>query len=53
MRPLLILTAIFFSIITQAQVTVSGFARDTKGNPVAGVRISLKDTYDGAVTDST
>ena len=36
----------------KAQVTVSGKVADKK-NPLPGVSITLKDTYDGATTDST
>lgn len=34
------------------QVKVDGKITDTKGKPVSGVSITLKDTYDGATTDS-
>ena len=36
-----------------AQVKISGKVVDNKGKPLAGVSIVLKDTYDGATTDST
>ena len=36
-----------------AQVIISGRVKDTKGHPIAGASISLKDTYDGATSDST
>jgi len=36
-----------------AQTPVSGKIKDTKGHPVAGASISLKNTYDGATSDST
>jgi vitamin B12 transporter len=35
-----------------AQTTISGKVKDTKGHPIAGASITLKDTYDGATTDS-
>lgn len=35
-----------------SQVTIQGKVKDNKGKPIAGASISLKDTYDGAVTDS-
>jgi hypothetical protein len=35
------------------QVVISGKIKDNKGKPVAGASISLKDTYDGSVSDST
>lgn len=41
------------SVSASAQVLVSGRVTDHKGRPVAGASISLKDTYDGATSDST
>lgn len=35
-----------------AQTIVSGTVRDTKGKPVAGASIAVKDSYDGATADS-
>ncbi len=35
-----------------AQIHVSGTIYDHKSNPLSGISISLKDTYDGATTDS-
>lgn len=37
----------------QAQTTIGGTLKDTKGLPIAGVSIYLKDTYDGATSDSS
>lgn len=45
----LLLTA----ILTQAQTTISGKVKDVKGKGIAGVSISLKDSYDGGTSDST
>lgn len=36
-----------------AQVTISGKVKDNRGRPVTAASVSLKDTYDGAVADST
>lgn len=36
-----------------AQFPINGTVKDNKGRPIAGVSITLKDTYDGAVTDSS
>lgn len=46
---------LFFITTTTAftQVTISGKVVDNKGKPLAGVSIALKDTYDGATSDST
>ncbi len=46
------LLILLFGLSTQAQVKVEGKVTDTKGKPVSGVSITLKDTYDGATTDS-
>ncbi len=47
---LLIATSIFSYSQT---TTVTGKVTDNKSKPLAGVSITLKDTYDGATTDST
>lgn len=47
---LLLLTAL---PAAYAQVTISGKVVDNKGKALAGISITLKDTYDGATTDST
>ena len=39
-------------LVAKAQTTVSGIIKDPKGNAIKGVSVTLKDTYDGAVTDS-
>ena len=44
--------ALFIVFASHAQVTISGRIVDKK-KPVAGVSITLKDTYDGATSDST
>lgn len=46
---LLILLA---GLTATGQITVSGKISDAKGRPLAGVSITLKDSYDGATTDS-
>ncbi|HVE60573.1 MAG TPA: TonB-dependent receptor [Chitinophagaceae bacterium] len=45
-------TILFITSIT-AQTTVKGSVKDQKESPLPGVSITLKDTYDGATTDST
>ncbi|MES1223538.1 MAG: carboxypeptidase-like regulatory domain-containing protein, partial [Bacteroidota bacterium] len=42
-----------FVLKAYCQVTISGKVKDNKGRPVPGASVSLKDTYDGAVSDST
>lgn len=40
-------------VVLQAQTVVSGTVRNTKGGPVAGASITIKDSYDGATADSS
>jgi hypothetical protein len=49
--PLLLLTTL--SIGLQAQVTISGKLKDNKGKPIPGASVSLKDSYDGSIVDSS
>ncbi len=37
---------------TAGQVTVKGVIRDNKNTPLSGVSITIKDSYDGATSDS-
>src|SRR5579872_4025881 len=51
------MTALFIAFILTAgglyaQTTISGTVKDTKGHPVRGASITIKDSYDGAVSDS-
>ncbi len=53
---LLVLCSLFIvaaSGALNAQVTVAGVVKNNKGVGIAGVSIVLKDTYDGATSDST
>jgi len=53
MRKIWILFLLIFSAASvNAQTTVSGKVKDNKNKPVPGVSITLKDSYDGATTDS-
>ena len=38
---------------SQAQIKVSGVTKDNKGHVLGGTSVTLKGTYDGAVSDST
>ena len=42
----------FISVPVNAQVKVSGKVTDTKNKPLMGASITLKNSYDGATTDS-
>lgn len=48
---LILLTGLFQNL--SAQVTIKGVVKDNKNNPVNGASISIKDSYDGATSDST
>src|SRR6185312_10842361 len=37
----------------RAQTVVSGTVRDSKGHPLHGASVAIKNSYDGATTDST
>ena len=45
--------SLWLTTITYAQNVVSGNIKTSRNKPVAGASISIKDTYDGATTDST
>ncbi len=51
----LLLSIIFLviAVTSMAQVKISGTITDSKGAGIAGASISIKDSYDGTVTDST
>src|SRR3954470_13165285 len=44
---------ILLSYSLKGQVRISGTVKDNKNHPVPGVSITIKDTYDGATTDSS
>lgn len=44
---------LLFSFYLHAQTIVSGIVKDNKNRPLNGISITLKDTYDGATTDSS
>lgn len=48
----LLLLALGIMNYTSAQVTIKGVIKDNKNNPVSGVSITIKDSYDGATSDS-
>ena len=52
MKRVLTLLLIILGFCAKAQVKIAGKITDAKGRPVTGVSVTLKDTYDGATTDS-
>src|SRR4030095_11674331 len=54
LKQFLLLTAFLFAIVQlHSQTVISGKVKDNKGKPVPGASVSLKDSYDGSVVDST
>ena len=52
MRKFFLLTALILSLNSSySQVWISGLVKDNK-TPVSGASITIKDSYDGAITDS-
>jgi vitamin B12 transporter len=52
-KGLLLVSVVCYITICNAQVTISGKLRDNKGKPIPGATISIKDTYDGGIADSS
>ena len=53
MKSFLLIALLFFTLDTIAQTTISGHLKDTKGKPIIAASISIKDSYDGTVSDSS
>ncbi len=52
MKKMFTLLLVSMAVAAQAQVKISGKAVDNKNKSLSGVSIALKNTYDGATTDS-
>jgi len=52
MRSALFICFLFICSFCQAQTIISGQVRDAKSNPIVGASISIKESYDGATSDS-
>jgi vitamin B12 transporter len=50
--PVLLTVLILAAGWLSAQTLVSGIVKDGKGHPLRGASITIKDTYDGATSDS-
>src|SRR6185295_6959832 len=48
----MVLAVIFCHQLLSGQTIISGKVKDGKGRPIAGASIALKNTYDGATSDS-
>ena len=51
MKSTLIAVLILSTIFANAQTTISGTVKDTKGEKLPGVNISIKNSYDGATSN--
>ena len=51
-RQFLLLAFLLFTLISIAQVKIIGTTKDQRGRKLRGVSITLKNSYDGAVSDS-
>ncbi|SHG41389.1 TonB-dependent receptor [Winogradskyella jejuensis] len=51
MRIINLILILCFSLISQAQTSISGKVIDSKGNSIVGANVYLDGTYDGATTD--
>ena len=52
MKAFLALVLILWGISVKGQVRISGKIRDTRNNPVGGASVTIKNSYDGATSDS-
>src|SRR5215467_408241 len=50
--PALFIALLLFTTCLHAQTLVSGTVKDTKGHPLRGASLTVKDSYDGATSDS-
>jgi vitamin B12 transporter len=51
-KNLLLILLIILQIVSIGQTKIHGKVKDTKGHPLEGASISLKNSYDGATSDS-
>lgn len=53
MYKLILISFLFISCSAISQIKISGKVTDHKDHPLSGISISIKDSYDGATTDSS
>lgn len=54
MRKIFFLTIVIFTVnVSMAQTLVSGIVKDNRNHPLPAASVSIKDSYDGATTDSS
>src|SRR5687768_4290527 len=47
------LILLFFGSTVMSQSKINGTIKDNKGKPIPAISVTLKDTYDGSVSDSS
>jgi len=53
-KPLtLLFPLVLFCLNVFGQTVIKGTVKDNKNNPIAGASIAIKDSYDGATSDSS
>lgn len=50
---ILLLAGSLATTYSEAQLTIKGIIRDSKNSPLSGASISIKESYDGATSDSS
>ena len=53
MKQLIIIALLLSFLSVKAQVKISGRITDNRNKPLSGVSIAIKNSYDGATTDSS
>lgn len=53
MRAFLLINMLLFTVIAGAQQVIKGAVKDMKGRPIALASITVKESYDGATSDSS
>jgi len=51
-KVLLVVIVVILAQALKAQTKIQGIVKDGRNHPIQGVSISVKDSYDGATTDS-
>ena len=49
----ILLLLLIYAFTGKAQTVIAGMVTDNKSKPISGASIAIKDSYDGATTDST
>lgn len=52
-KKFLLLSFLFLSVVSFTQIKILGTVKDTRGRKLVGVSISVKNSYDGGISDSS